>query len=168
VPTRYAPAAAARAPGDLLGQRTAVPVAAGAYMSTNELAGAGGEPAPGAPVRRGERVANVVAAGSPQLIQPGGHVDVLVTREGDHGAGGGTLLALEDVEVLAAAAATEGSGSTSETAGPRVAASLRVTVKQAVYLAAAQAFAREIRLLPRAAGDDRHGAAGTEIGAGLS
>jgi pilus assembly protein CpaB len=167
VPTRYAPAAAARAPADLLGQRTAVPVAAGAYLSTNELAGARGEPAPGAPVRRGERVADVVAAGSPQLIQPGGHVDVLVTRERDHGAGG-TLLALEDVEVLAASAAPEGAGSSSEVAGPRVAASLRVNVRQAVYLAAAQAFAREIRLLPRAAGDDRHGAAGTEIGAGLS
>jgi pilus assembly protein CpaB len=167
VPTRYAPAAAARAPADLLGQRTAVPVAAGAYLSTNELAGAGGEPARGAPVRRGERVADVVAAGSPQLVQPGGHVDVLVTREGDHGAGG-TLLALEDVEVIAASAAPEGAGSSSEVAGPRVAASLRVNVRQAVYLAAAQAFAREIRLLPRAAGDDRHGAAGTEIGAGLS
>ena len=56
----------------------------------------------------------------------------------------------------------------SQSPGPRVAASLRVTVKQAVYLAAAQAFAREIRLLPRAAGDDRHGSAGTEIGAGLA
>jgi len=168
VPTRYAPAAAARAPADLLGQRTSVPVAAGAYLSTTELAGAGGDPAPGAPVRRGERVADVVASGSPQLIQPGGHVDVLVTREGDHDAGGGTLLALEDVEVLAASAAPEASGSSSEATGPRVAASLRVTVRQAVYLAAAQAFAREIRLLPRAAGDDRHGAAGTEIGAGLS
>ena len=70
--------------------------------------------------------------------------------------------------MLAASAAPEGSGSSSEAAGPRVAASLRVTVRQAVYLAAAQAFAREIRLLPRAAGDDRHGAAGTEVGAGLS
>ncbi len=39
--------------------------------------------------------------------------------------------------------------------GPRVAASLRVTLRQAVYLAAAQAFARELRLLPRAAGDRR-------------
>jgi pilus assembly protein CpaB len=37
--------------------------------------------------------------------------------------------------------------------GPKVAASLRVTLRQAVYLAAAQSFAREIRLLPRAAGD---------------
>ncbi len=35
----------------------------------------------------------------------------------------------------------------------RVAATLRVTVRDAVYLAAAQSFARELRLLPRAAGD---------------
>jgi pilus assembly protein CpaB len=45
---------------------------------------------------------------------------------------------------------------------------LRVTVKQAFYLVAAQAFAREVRLLPRAAGDDRRGSAGTEIRAGLT
>jgi len=70
--------------------------------------------------------------------------------------------------VLAASAAPESAGSSSQSPGPRVAASLRVTLKQAVYLAAAQAFAREIRLLPRAAGDDRHGSAGTEIGAGLA
>jgi pilus assembly protein CpaB len=167
VPARYAPAAAARAPGELLGQRTAVPVASGGYLSTNDLAGAGGAPPAGAPVRVGERAADVVASGSPELVQPGGHVDVLVTREGDHG-GGSTTLALEDVEVLAASAAPEGSGSSSQSPGPRVSASLRVTVKQAVYLAAAQAFAREIRLLPRAAGDDRRGSAGTEIGAGLA
>jgi pilus assembly protein CpaB len=167
VPARYAPAGAAVAPRELLGQRTAVPVAAGAFLSTNELAGAGGEPAPGAPVRRGERVADVVASGSPELVQPGGHVDVLVTREENHGDGGSTLLALEDVEVLSAAPGPEGSGSAANETGPRVTVSLRVTVKQAVYLAAAQTFAREIRLLPRAAGDTRHGAAGTEIGAGL-
>jgi len=167
VPARYAPAAAARAPSELLGQRTAVPVASGGYLSTNDLAGAGGAPAPGAPVRAGERVADVVASGSPELIQPGGHVDVLVTRESDRGDGGSTTLALEDVEVLAASAAPAASGS-SQSPGPRVAASLRVTVRQAVYLAAAQAFAREIRLLPRAAGDDRHGSAGTQIGAGLA
>ena len=39
------------------------------------------------------------------------------------------------------------------TAPTRVAATLRVSVAQAVYLAAAQSFAREVRLLPRAAGD---------------
>jgi pilus assembly protein CpaB len=51
--------------------------------------------------------------------------------------------------------------------GTRVAASLRVTLRQAVYLAAAQDFARELRLLPRAAGDRRRGAAGTRAGAEL-
>jgi pilus assembly protein CpaB len=39
--------------------------------------------------------------------------------------------------------------------GPQVAATLRVTVHQAVYLAAAGAFARDIRLLARAPGDHR-------------
>jgi len=34
-------------------------------------------------------------------------------------------------------------------------ATLRVTLKQAVYLTAAQNFAREVRLLPRAPGDRR-------------
>ena len=38
---------------------------------------------------------------------------------------------------------------------PRVRATLRVTVAQAVYLAAAQSFARDVRLLARAPGDRR-------------
>jgi pilus assembly protein CpaB len=42
-----------------------------------------------------------------------------------------------------------------------------VTVRQAVFLAAAQSFARELRLLPRAAGDRRHGLAGTTVGSDL-
>jgi pilus assembly protein CpaB len=40
-------------------------------------------------------------------------------------------------------------------------------VRQAVFLAAAQSFARDIRLLPRAPGDDRRGAAGVAVGSGL-
>jgi pilus assembly protein CpaB len=48
-----------------------------------------------------------------------------------------------------------------------VAASLRVTLRQAVYLAAAQDFARELRLLPRAPGDRRHGRAGLSAGPDL-
>ena len=50
--------------------------------------------------------------------------------------------------------------------GTRITAALRVTLRQAVYLAAAQDFAREIRLLPRAAGDRRRGAAGLRMAAG--
>ena len=49
----------------------------------------------------------------------------------------------------------------------KIAVSLRVTVRQAVYLAAAQSFAREIRVLPRATGDNGRGAEGLRIGSGL-
>ena len=77
---------------------------------------------------------------------------MLVTRDGDGGGGAaGTELALEDVEVLAARAGARRARAT--TARERVAATLRVSVRDAVYLAAAQSFAREVRLLPRAAGD---------------
>jgi pilus assembly protein CpaB len=123
-------------------------------------------------VRPGERVAELVARGSAALIAPGSRVDVLVTREtGDRS--GETTLALEDAEVLAAAPARDG-GDGSQAAGAgaggpgaRVALSLRVTLRQAVFLAAAESFAREVRVLPRAAGDRRRGAAGMRVGAGL-
>jgi pilus assembly protein CpaB len=89
---------------------------------------------------------------------------VLVTRDERPGSAGRTVLALEDVEVLSAAGApaAEGQGTA------RVAASLRVTLRQAVYLAAAQAFARELRLLPRAAGDRARGRTGLSADAMLT
>ena len=101
------------------------------------------------PVEPGERAADVVGLGAPDLVVPGARVDVLVTRDGEGGAAGAEL-ALEDVEVLAARPAPEGAR---DDGAERVAATLRVTVRDAVYLAAAQSFARELRLLPRAAGD---------------
>jgi pilus assembly protein CpaB len=107
-------------------------------------------------------VAEIVASGSPALVRPGGRVDVLVTRE--HGDGrGATTLALEDAEVLAARRVAPGAGDDAA----RVAVSLRVTARQAVNLAAAQSFARDLRVLPRAPGDRRHGLAGTSVGADL-
>jgi pilus assembly protein CpaB len=139
VPERFAPGGAAPVPELVLGRRLAVAVPAGTPVGEHLLAVASG-PA----VRRGERAIEVVATGSPRLIAPGAHVDVLVTRER------ATELALEDVEVLAARPAPG-----RDDAGPQVAATLRVTVRQAVYLTAAGAFAREIRLLPRAPGDHR-------------
>jgi pilus assembly protein CpaB len=87
---------------------------------------------------RGERAVDVVASGS---AQAGARVDVLVTTEQR------TRLALEDVEVLAARA-------TSSEKGPRVVATLRVRVTDAVYLVAAQSFAQDVRLLVRAPGDE--------------
>ena len=117
----------------------------------------------GPPVGKGERAAEVVALGARSLVVPGARVDVLVTRDGDGAAAAGTELALEDVEVLAARAAPPG---VRDEAGARVAATLRVPVRDAVYLAAAQSFARDIRLLPRAAGD-RERSGPITIGQGL-
>jgi pilus assembly protein CpaB len=148
VPARYAPVGAAGLPEALIGRRLAAATPRGAYLGAAQLAT---DPDVDSPrVRAGERAADVVALGARALIVPGARVDVLVTRDGDRGVPAATELALEDVEVLAArpapAAARDG-------AGERVLATLRVSVRDAVYLAAAQSFAREIRLLARAAGD---------------
>ena len=148
VPTRYAPVGAAAVPEALIGQRLAATVPRGGYLGAGQMATE--LPAAGPPVRDGERAAEVVGRGPPVLIVPGARVDVLVTRDGEGGSAAGTELALEDVEVLTARRAPARGG---EEGGARVSASLRVSVRDAVYLAAAQSFAREIRLLPRAAGD---------------
>jgi pilus assembly protein CpaB len=141
VPERFAPVGAEAIPDLLVGRRLAVPVPAGSPVGEHLLAV---DLRAGPAVRRGERAVEVVATGSPQLVAAGARVDVLVTRER------ATELALEDVEVLAARP-----GPARDGAGPQVAATLRVTVRQAVFLAAAGTFAREIRLLPRAPGDHR-------------
>ena len=163
VPQRYAPSGAFTEPAALAGLRAAVTVPAGADVVAGLVADGSAQRAPGAPVAPGERVADLVATGSLPLITPGSHVDVVVTRGGD-GSPGAARLALEDVEVLSAAAAD---GAHDDSGEPKVAVSLRVTLRQAVYLAAAQSFARDIRLLPRAAGDERRGGVGTSVGSGL-
>jgi pilus assembly protein CpaB len=70
-----------------------------------------------------------------------------------------TYLALQGVELVDFRPGTSpdpageaGSGSASEPAGR---ASLRVTLRQAVLLTAAENFARELRLVPRAPGENR-------------
>jgi pilus assembly protein CpaB len=166
VPRRFAPAGAIASPGALVGLRAAVDIAPGSDIVAS-LVGDGRAPPAGPAIRRGERVAHVVALATPELVTPGSHVDVLVTPEPREGAGGEAVLALEDVEVLDAAPVAAGdapAGGRDEPAG-RVDASLRVTLRQAVYLAAAQDFARELRLLPRSDGDRDRGRAGLRAGA---
>jgi pilus assembly protein CpaB len=91
-------------------------------------------------------------AGAPQ----GTRVDVLVTTESRSGAGGRTYLALQDVELLGARAGDGGAGGGSGgSARATTIATLRVTLREAVFLTAAQSFAREVRLLVRAPGDRR-------------
>ena len=163
VPARFAPVMAYRSTSALAGTHAAVALEAGEDVGPSSVDD--GTRAGGAPVRVGERVAELVARGSAGLIRAGSRVDVLVTRERGDGSGA-TTVALEDAEVLAAHAAG-GDDEEDGGAGDRVAVSLRVTVRQAVFLAAAQSFARELRLLPRAADDRRHGLAGTTVGSDL-
>jgi pilus assembly protein CpaB len=100
----------------------------------------------------------------------GSRVDVLVSTES--GAGGGrTLMALAGAELLglappsgAAAAGDAGAGAEPGGGGPTALATLRVTLRQAVYLTAADNFAREVRLLARPPGD--RSAAGATVSQG--
>jgi pilus assembly protein CpaB len=170
VPRRFAPEGAIASPAAVTGLRAAVDIAAGTDI-TVAMVGDGRAPPVGPAIRRGERVARVVALASPELVTPGSHVDVLVTPEPRDGASGEAVLALEDVEVLdavpAAGDAPGGGSSGRSEPGARVDASLRVTLRQAIYLAAAQDFARELRLLPRSDADHERGWAGMRAGAQL-
>lgn len=166
VPARFAPAGALADPADAAGLVAAAALPAGAVLGPGAVrdprAGGGA-----AGVRPGERVATVVAKGPRRGVEAGSGVDVLVTRDERGGRGGRTELALQDVEVLDARAAASDPGDTRGEPGRTIEADLRVTLRQAVFLAAAQSFAREIRLLPRAPGDRRREGAAVGVGDAL-
>jgi pilus assembly protein CpaB len=157
VPARYAPAGAFASAADVDGLRAAVPIPAGADLGPALVrdgaafspAATGGVPPGLRPLAPGERALDLVVTGDPAAIAGGGHVDLLVTRDGAGGGEGSTTLALRNAEVLAAAPAGADERPADGGPGPRVALTLRVTLRQAVYLTAAQSFAREIRALPR-------------------
>jgi pilus assembly protein CpaB len=141
VPERYAPASAFRDPADAVGRRAGVPIAAGSDLGPALLRVPGERaPAAGPALRPGERALDLVAVGA---VAPGARVDVVVT---DDGRGGATRLVLAGAEVLATRPAP---APDAPDALPRVVATLRVTVRQAVALTAAAAAAREVRLLAR-------------------
>jgi pilus assembly protein CpaB len=161
VPARFAPPDALTAPQQALGQRLGAPVAAGGYVTQGAFEaaappGAGGDPS--APPGRGQRASELAVAGGEALsaAPPGTRVDVLVTTETRNG-GGRSFLALQDVELLAVRdlAGSEADSHDGAAAHASAVATLRVTLREAVYLTAAQSFARELRLLVRAPGDRR-------------
>jgi len=144
IPARYAPVGAGVPATELVGQRLAVGVAEGGYVGP-DLLRAESLVGPVA-VRRGERAVEVTGAASPSLVVPGVFVDVLAMPEG-----GEARLALQDAEVLAAGAST----AAADSGAARVTATLRVTARQALYLASLEGRGGALRLLPRAAGDHR-------------
>jgi pilus assembly protein CpaB len=164
VPARFVPRDALASGVGVVGARLAVPVAVGGYLTAGLLEGSNSQHRGGGGVGRGWRAVSVEVRGAAGLA-PGSRVDVLVSTES--GAGGGrTLVALAGAELLRLDAAApdaappDGTG----TGGPTALATLRVTLRQAVYLTAADNFAREIRLLARPAGD--HSRAGAAVSQG--
>lgn len=168
VPAGFVPADALADPAEASGLRLAVPLPRGGYLTAGALSAGDERRQPGPPLRPGERAVEVAVAGAVGEAAgagPGSRVDVLVTTEGRSAGAGGTYVALEDVELLdlrpgSAAGAGEAATSAGEpdavgAAEGSALATLRVTARQAVFLTAAQAFARELRLLARPPGDRR-------------
>jgi pilus assembly protein CpaB len=162
VPASYAPPDVLRGAAGVVGGRTAAAVAAGGYVTAGDLQGPGDGQSRGMALRRGERAVEVAVTGGGALAgaAPGARVDAIVSTEAREGEGR-TFVALEDVELLGARGAGETSaGSAGEMEGTArtgtILAILRVTLRQAVYLAAAENFGREIRLLVRPPGDGGH------------
>jgi pilus assembly protein CpaB len=154
VPERFAPPDALADTREAIGATLAAPVPAGGYLTAGSLTAPGDDDTePGGVLAPGQRAVEVTVAGGEELTSagPGALVDVVVTTERGEGRGR-SYLALERVELLGSRPAAEGGA---EDGRPRVHATLRVTLKQAVFLAAAQTFAREIRLLLRAPAERR-------------
>jgi pilus assembly protein CpaB len=182
VPARFVPPDALGSAAGVVGARVAVPVGAGGYLSAGLFGGGEGSGGDNG-VGRGERAVTVEVAGGTVLagLGSGDRVDVLVSSESGAGAGR-TVLALAGAELIAlgdgAGGHGDGAGGYGEGPGaypdpdaqgtaptaPTALATLRVTVAQAVYLTAADNFAREVRLLPRPRGD--HTRAGASVSQG--
>ena len=158
VPQRFVPPDALAAPEQAVGRRAGVPLPAGGYLTEAAFAGPDAEDGAGAaaPLARGERSLELAVAGGEALdsAPPGTRVDVLVTTESRSGSGR-TFLALQDVELLAVRPGEATDSQTGAASHATAIASLRVTLRQAVYLTAAESFGRELRLLVRAPGDRR-------------
>jgi pilus assembly protein CpaB len=154
VPARFVPPSALRAASAAVGYRTLISLRPGDYVTEGSLGERDGNrrsPAPSA--LAGGRLVEVPVAGAETIapaLRPGARVDILITT--DRGAvSPRTRLALQRVELVDFRPAAQAGASEDRSAT----ATLRVTLRQAVLLTAARNFARELRLVPRAAGDQR-------------
>lgn len=149
IPARFAPIGAATDVQDLSNGRLLVAVPKGGYLAAGQLDTAASKPL-GSLLQRNERAVEIIATGSPDLVTAGSRLDVVVTKGRETVGSTKTDLALQNIEVLAARPIE----AREDDHASRVAATLRVSVRQAVYLASAQAAAQNIRFLPRAANDN--------------
>jgi pilus assembly protein CpaB len=158
VPARFVPPDALASAAGVVGAKPSVSVAAGTYVTAGLFEASNSEHRAGGRVGRGWRAVSVEVSGAAGLAA-GSRVDVLVSTESAPG-GGRTLVALAGAELLRLEPGASGAAPADGAApsGPTALATLRVTLRQAVYLTAADNFAREIRLLARPPGD--HSTAG--------
>jgi pilus assembly protein CpaB len=155
VPAQFVPTRSLRFVRDVVGLRSLVTIPRGDYLSEALLAGrADRTPRPRRERLRGTSIVEVAVSGAGALedTRPGVRVDVLITSE--HGRNAPrTYLALQRIELVGFR--PNGGGDGSAAGGDKTVASLRVTLRQAVLLTAAENFARELRLVPRPPGEDR-------------
>jgi pilus assembly protein CpaB len=154
VPAHFAPPHSLRFVRDAMGLRALSPVSPGSYLDEASLGAVPDSRRPTPAQSSSARLVEVPVAGAGALAEgvgPGSSVDVLITS--DNGSGPPrTYVALEGVRLVD----FRGGGSVSDSGGrdARAAATLRVTLREAVLLTAAQNFARELRLVARPPGDD--------------
>lgn len=151
VPARFVPPGALRSVRHALGYRALARISAGDYVGAAQL-GAPRARRHEARARHGARLVEVSVTGTETIgaaLRPGTLVDVLITT--DAAAAPRTYLALQRLELVELT--TAGSAAGSGDRGPRATATLRTTLRQATTLTAAQNFAREVRVVPRVAGD---------------
>lgn len=140
IPARFAPTGALASPRAAIGATVAVALPRGAYVTRSALA-----PARRLALRPGERAIDVEVSGGARLAAlggPGARVDVVVTTEPRNGAPRAFVAA----DAAALLGLRRGSNGTAI-------ATLRVPVRQAVFLTAATSFGRDARLLVRSPGD---------------
>jgi Flp pilus assembly protein CpaB len=142
IPARFVPPDALRSPLRAVGATVAAGIARGTYVTDAALAP---QHDPRLALRPGERAIDVEVSGDPHLAALGGTgalVDVLVTTEPRNGAPR-AFVAADGAQLLALRRGD----------GDHAVATLRVPVKQAVFLTAATSFGRDARLLVRSPGD---------------
>jgi Flp pilus assembly protein CpaB len=142
IPRRFVPPGTLGSPRTALGAMTAVALPAGSYVTTAALASA-----KRLALRPGERAIDVEVSGGARLASlggPGARVDVVVTTEPREGAPR-AFVAADGAELLGLRRGDNG----------HAIATLRVPVRQAVFLTAATSFGRDARLLVRSPGDRR-------------
>ncbi|MDQ8045454.1 MAG: SAF domain-containing protein [Solirubrobacteraceae bacterium] len=101
-------------------------------------------------LQSGDRVIELVAAGSVRLVRAGTRVDVVRTVEKGDG-GHATTVVADSVDVIDVRAAEDAAGD----GASQVDVTLRVSTRDALKLAAAQDGGGSLRLLPRAAWDQQ-------------